>query len=755
MGVGLAGWRITRQAAASYTFFHRFREKGGKRNVEFESYPGTFKFLGRFIVDTFERQNKKVPATRSPWKSIGQSLLVVWAAVLVGCGGGGSSAPETAPGAQQSYTLGGVVSNLAPNTTLQLDGGATGTVTVSASGAFTFPTAQPAATAYAVAVKTQPSGQFCNVSNGSGALGATNVSDVAVTCAKLMSGGTATLSASGGTFTSEAADVKAPAGASLQDQVVTVSSVAPPAGLPAGYAAVGAAVDVSIDKADMLNAPLLVTLRYDVGATPQEDKLAVLHYNGTTNAYEPTTILNQDKAAHSLQFEARSFSPFLVVSTHLASLPATFSVANFSPANNGWNIPNFGSYYSPNGNCLGMAGYATWFFGSRSENLHGKFPTTGSPNIAQLVAARAMLAQSQYWAQKSSTYLNTLGQPATAALMRAYLALSGKPLILLLGTDGSPKHAGVVYGYDETGFTFYDTNYPDQVQRVTFDGTNWGTYGGYNYFSFVAVPSLGRTEDFAQLTTEAEAGFTTSSEIQLTSPTPNQQIATHDVTLTGNLTGSLNSATSLIAYVKGVPQLVSPSSGAFSATLPVSSGINTIVLFAGVNIAQQSNWYKNAATLIIDVNGTFSPATLLTTLTWNQDDSDVDLYVTEPPPSGASAWYASKVTAQRLALDFDNTHGFGPEHTTLTTSGPNAGTVLPGVYPIAVHYYSDHGVSKTVTGTVTIVVNEGQPNQKVASKSFTITTSNSANDQPGKSGPDWVQIGTVDLVAGTISLASQ
>src|SRR5262249_27511840 len=104
-------------------------------------------------------------------------------------------------------------------------------------------------------------------------------------------------------------------------------------------------------------------------------------------------------------------------------------------------------------------------------------------------------------------------------------------------------------------------------------------------------------------------------------------------------------------------------------------------------------------------------------------------------------------------LDFDNTTGFGPEHTTLTTTGDNPGTVLAGSYPIAVHYYSDHSTGLPATGTVTIVVNEGQPNQVMQSKAFAITTSNPSNELPGSTGPDWVSIGSVDLVNGTIQLA--
>ena len=56
-------------------------------------------------------------------------------------------------------------------------------LSVSANGSFTFATALPSGAAYAVTVKTNPSGQTCSVTNGSGTIGAANVTNVAVTCA--------------------------------------------------------------------------------------------------------------------------------------------------------------------------------------------------------------------------------------------------------------------------------------------------------------------------------------------------------------------------------------------------------------------------------------------------------------------------------------------------------------------------------------------------------------------------------------------
>lgn len=82
-----------------------------------------------------------------------------------------------------TYTVGGTVSGLAGNgLALLLNGSAS--LPVAANGAFTFPGGLPAGASYAVTVGAQPSGptQTCSVANGSGTIGSTNVTDVAVTC---------------------------------------------------------------------------------------------------------------------------------------------------------------------------------------------------------------------------------------------------------------------------------------------------------------------------------------------------------------------------------------------------------------------------------------------------------------------------------------------------------------------------------------------------------------------------------------------
>ena len=85
-------------------------------------------------------------------------------------------------GGPTTYTVGGTVGGLTGSgLVLSLNSGAQ-TLPVAANGAFTFPSGLANGAAYAVTVGTQPSGQTCSVTNGSGTISGANVTNVAVTC---------------------------------------------------------------------------------------------------------------------------------------------------------------------------------------------------------------------------------------------------------------------------------------------------------------------------------------------------------------------------------------------------------------------------------------------------------------------------------------------------------------------------------------------------------------------------------------------
>jgi 6-phosphogluconolactonase len=99
---------------------------------------------------------------------------------LAACGGGGGGgASKQTP---QTYTVGGAVSGLAAGESVILANSGTDTLTVNGNSTFTFATKIDQNGSYAVTVKTQPNGQNCAVTSGSGSGVMANVTAVAVAC---------------------------------------------------------------------------------------------------------------------------------------------------------------------------------------------------------------------------------------------------------------------------------------------------------------------------------------------------------------------------------------------------------------------------------------------------------------------------------------------------------------------------------------------------------------------------------------------
>ena len=95
---------------------------------------------------------------------------------LAGCGGGGGG--SSGGGGTVSYTVGGTVSGLTGPVTLQ---NGSDHLTFSTTSNFTFAIAVSSGTSYNITVSTQPPGQTCIVTGGSGTVSG-NVSNVSLSC---------------------------------------------------------------------------------------------------------------------------------------------------------------------------------------------------------------------------------------------------------------------------------------------------------------------------------------------------------------------------------------------------------------------------------------------------------------------------------------------------------------------------------------------------------------------------------------------
>ncbi len=106
------------------------------------------------------------------------SIIVVF--LLAGCGSSGSSSTDSTDPSISVYTIGGTVSGLVGDGLVLQNNGNDDLAVGGVS--FIFSSALPNGSDYEVTVLTQPTGQYCDVSNGIGTISGADVTDVTVIC---------------------------------------------------------------------------------------------------------------------------------------------------------------------------------------------------------------------------------------------------------------------------------------------------------------------------------------------------------------------------------------------------------------------------------------------------------------------------------------------------------------------------------------------------------------------------------------------
>ncbi len=96
---------------------------------------------------------------------------------ITACGGGGDGTPINTTG----FSIGGTLTGLNTGNTVVLQNNGSDDLALPSNTSFTFLNRIKSPETYAVTVKTQPNGQTCTVSNGSGSA-TTDISNISVTC---------------------------------------------------------------------------------------------------------------------------------------------------------------------------------------------------------------------------------------------------------------------------------------------------------------------------------------------------------------------------------------------------------------------------------------------------------------------------------------------------------------------------------------------------------------------------------------------
>jgi hypothetical protein len=81
-----------------------------------------------------------------------------------------------------SYTIGGTLSGFSGNGTVTIRNNGGDDLHVASNGIFTFPTEFLTGSSYLVSIASQPTGQTCTVSNGSGTIAGANITGIAISC---------------------------------------------------------------------------------------------------------------------------------------------------------------------------------------------------------------------------------------------------------------------------------------------------------------------------------------------------------------------------------------------------------------------------------------------------------------------------------------------------------------------------------------------------------------------------------------------
>jgi len=124
-------------------------------------------------------------------RNVYRLVYLIFSVVLVACGGGGGSSPagsgtsgggSSGGGSSSGFTIGGSISGLASGTSVVLNNSGGDSLTITANGIFTFSTPVAANGSYVITVATQPTGEICTASNGTGSGVVANVSNISVIC---------------------------------------------------------------------------------------------------------------------------------------------------------------------------------------------------------------------------------------------------------------------------------------------------------------------------------------------------------------------------------------------------------------------------------------------------------------------------------------------------------------------------------------------------------------------------------------------
>jgi|GEM_PF-1516100 len=614
----------------------------------------------------------------------------------------------------------------------------------------------------------QDTSAFATCNAGTGGTFVNGSSTVVASQAVGSGGGSVTVAGSGTAL--DGARITFPTGALTANATVNISlnrgSVTPIAGTFSG-----SAIDVSVSGASTtFNQPVSITIKNTGGS----NTVPVPYFVDAGGKLRPGQLISVDRQAGTFTFQTFHASLFtwLFGSTAPAIDPVT---TGFVPANDGFQVVNFGSTYNRDGECFGMTAFSLWYFlHQKSAGIfYPRYMTvvgTDSSNQPirgqNVIATRAFTSIAQNW----TAYLpqvsrqQGLTQAERFASIRNIMANTAAPVLLYLyHADGSAgAHSVLAYAIDSGGrVSIYDPNLPNTVQTIQYSAASatFSQYcNGHCYDGIIynGDGALNLSEPYTNIFNDAQNNFNNSggAVIDINSHSDGQSLSSRFATLTGVVHSGQLLVTRLTIIVGSTEYGADvPASGTYSIPVALNDGLNHLKFRAegkdaAGNLRPTSNNYDVRD---FTLRAVVTSSVILMTLTWDKNDTDLDTYVIDP--NGDYSAYYHKVTLDGGELDRDVTSGYGPEHWTLTNTDVVRYT---RPYRFRVHYYSDHGNGPT-NYTVTIELYNGTSRQVTYTYRGALSSHDGSNDGPLDFGSDWADIATIipTQSASTVATAQE
>ena len=509
--------------------------------------------------------------------------------------------------------------------------------------------------------------------------------------------------------------------------------------------------------------PVEITVPYD----PDNGEGFVIPYfidaDGKLDLLETTNIDSNNHTITFVTFHCSWYS--WIIPTASAPGPEDSYDTGYRPGNDGFKIINPYNEATDGQSCVGMSAFSLWYFSNEKNqaaggNFYSRFmdeipPSNKTGQNIIATSAQTLLGKVYETFFKPNT-INTSDEWNFQIITNA-LKNSGKPVMIYLEPFVTHvTHVVLCYRYTDDGtglykLFIYDPNHPgNESLEITYDSHN-KDFSTYNFF-YSKIRYLGIASftprlnvDFQILYDCAKANFNCdTATINIASHTNGQSVSEKNIELRGTIiSGSIPVTKIEVWNDTSLFQANVYADGSLFLPISLHAGENHLIFSCSGTIVKDGQTQlitigSNMDLVDFVINSTYEYSAILVTLTWETDQTDLDLYVIDP--TGDYSCYYHMPTLDGGELDRDDVDGFGPEHWTLTY---NDNVRWGQDYKVRVHYFRNEGIVSNFT--VTIVTNEGTVNERVNSYRGNLAVSDVENDAPSDVGADWRDIATINI----------